>query len=60
MKEKVENQYKKWAEIHEEDKVKLIEKYGTSYEEFMNSFLALCFTEMGQVLSITLITELFL
>jgi len=25
----------------------LIEKYGTSYEEFMNSFLALCFAEMG-------------
>jgi len=42
MKDEVEKQYKKWAETYEEDKVKLIEKYGTSYEEFMNSFLTLC------------------
>ncbi|HEC87655.1 MAG TPA: class I SAM-dependent methyltransferase [Thermoplasmatales archaeon] len=43
MKDKrIEEQYRKWAETYDKDKIRLLEKQGTNYEEFMRRFIDLC------------------
>lgn len=44
---KIEEQYRKWAETYDMDKIRLIEKQGTNYEEFMNAFMDLCELKHG-------------
>lgn len=39
---KIEEQYINWAATYDEDKVKLFEKSGIDYNEFMNSFIKVC------------------
>jgi len=47
MKDEVKKQYKKWIKTYEKDKINLIERYGTNYENLMNSFLNLCELKPG-------------
>jgi len=48
MKDKnIEEQYRKWAETYDIDKIRLIEKQGTNYEEFMSTFINLCELKHG-------------
>ncbi len=43
MKEKkIEEQYKKWALSYEDDKLRMFERSGINYEDFMKSFIKLC------------------
>ena len=44
---KIKEQYRKWAETYDRDKIGLIEKQGTNYEEFMNAFINLCELKRG-------------
>jgi len=38
----IEEQYKEWASSYEDDKLKIFEKSGLNYEDFMNYFIDLC------------------